>query len=124
MQPTIPIWIRITAGFIALLAIFVGMSLYYAPDEFIKNLDFSYLEVRFLAQMWAARQIAVALGIGFALFRQSVPMLVCALFVYCVMNLQDVAIGINRSDNGLAGGAAFFTLLSGFMIFWLVRRKD
>ena len=119
MCQTIPLGVRIASGFISLLAVFVGLSLYYAPDLFIKNLDFKFMEVRFLVEMWAARQIAVALGIGYALFRQSVNMLITALVVYAAMNVQDVFIGLYHHDNGLAGGATFFTLLSSGMIFYL-----
>ena len=74
--------------------------------------------------MWAARQIAIAVIIAYSLFKQSASMLKIALAAYCLMNLQDVLIGIFHSDAGLAVGAAVFCTLSALMIFTLNKRQE
>lgn len=116
-------WIRIVAILIALLALFVGVSLYVSPASFIEHTDFTVKEILFLAHMWAARQIAIGLVVGYAAIVKSVPMLKITLAAYCLMNLQDVAIGIYMQDTGLAAGAAFFSLLSMWMIFSLAKSR-
>ena len=114
---SIPLWVTIVAGLIALMGIFVGCSLYLTPGTFIKIVDFATPGTRYLANMWAARQIAIAGIIGYSLIRKSVPMLTVSLLAYCVMNVQDAAIGISISDNGLIIGATFVCLLSASMIY-------
>ncbi len=104
-KKTIPLWVTTVAGLIALMGIFVGCSLYLTPGT------------RYLANMWAARQIAIAAIIGYSLLRRSVPMLTVSLLAYCVMNVQDAAIGISIGDNGLIIGALFVCLLSAAMIY-------
>jgi hypothetical protein len=121
MKTTIPLWISVASLLIAALAMFVGCSLYISPATFIENTNFSDPNVRYLANMWAARQIAIAGVIGYSVIKKSAPMLTIALAAYCLMNLQDIGIGIVHHDTGLIGGAGLFTLLSGIMIFFINR---
>jgi len=122
-QDSIPKWILIVCGLICLLGLFVGGSLYVSPGTFIPNVDFSSKGVQFLANMWAARQIAIAGIIGFSLLRKSVSMLRISLGAYVVMNVQDALIGVCGKDPGLAIGATFFGVLAGFMCFRLGRNS-
>ncbi len=119
----IPRWIRITSAALCWLGLFVGGSLYVSPGRFIPDIDFAAPGPHYLVLMWAARQVALACIIGYAVLRGSVPMLQVALIAYCLMNVQDVGIGIWRSDVPLIIGAAFFTLLSAAMIAALHRQK-
>lgn len=121
--PTIPLWIRIVSGLIALLGIFVGISLYLSPEAFMPEIDFTATGIHYLAQMWGARQIAIAGIIAFSVLRGSGPMLTVSLLAYGLMNLQDILIGLSRQDYGLAGGASFFFLLPAVMIIVLVRKQ-
>src|SRR5262245_59049512 len=116
MATSIPKWISIVSFLIALLGLFVGFSLYISPATFIPGIDFSSTDIRFLTNMWGARQIAIAAVIAVSVIKKSVPMLLISLTAYCMMNLQDVVIGIMRSDMGLAIGSSFFGLLSASMI--------
>jgi len=118
----IPKWISILAGFISLVGLFVGASLYVSPGTFIENVDFSSVGARYLAYMWGARQIAIAAIIGFSLVRKSPDMLAISLLAYCLMNIQDAGIGIWMGDNGLAIGASFFSIVSGLMIAVLFKQ--
>ena len=123
MNTPIPLWIIITSLLIAALAMFVGLSLYISPAAFIENTNFSDPNVRLLANMWAARQIAIGGIIGYSAIKKSARMLTIALAAYCLMNIQDVGIGVIGSDTGLMAGAGVFTLLSGTMIVFLTRNN-
>jgi len=119
----IPKWIGIVCGLIALLGLFVGLSLYVSPGTFIKDVDFSSSSVRFLAQMWAVRQIAIAAIIGLSVFRKSIPMLQISLVAYGLMTLQDAVIGIFRNDMGLVVGSGLGCALSIYISFRLNRLR-
>lgn len=119
MTGAIPKWILIVSISIALLALFVGCSLYLSPATFIPGIDFSSPNIKFLANMWAARQIAIGGIIVFSAFKKSKQMLMISLAAYCLMNVQDAIIGIFKNDSGLAIGASFFCLLSASMILGL-----
>lgn len=123
MNVSIPKWITVISIFIAAMGLFVGFSLYLSPGTFIKNIDFSSPDIRYLANMWAARQIAIAVIIGYSLFQRSVVMLRVALLTYCVMNVQDIMIGISRTDPGLIIGASVACALSASMIAVLSRKE-
>ena len=116
VKNSLPKWIMAVSGLISLLGLFVGVSLYVSPDTFIDNVDFSLTGSRYLAYMWAARQTAIGAIIGFSLVRKSAVMLRISLIAYCLMNIQDVGIGIWLGDNGLTIGASLFSLISGSMI--------
>ncbi len=122
MSNLAPKWIIAVSSFISVVGLFVGISLYVSPGTFIENVDFSSVGTRYLAYMWAARQIAIAAIIGFSLVRRSAVMLKVSLLAYCLMNIQDVAIGIWLGDTGLVVGASIFTLLSGLMILVLSKK--
>ena len=117
----IPAWITIISGLIALLGLFVGASLYLSPGTFIPNIDFTSANIRYLTEMWAARQIAIAAIIGYSVVRQSIPMLKISLAAYSIMNVQDAIIGVTLPDKGLIIGATVVLLLSAFMIYILAR---
>ncbi len=119
MNQGLPKWIFITCTLISLLSFFVGVSLYLSPETFIKDVDFAAMGVRYLANMWAARQISIGGILAFSLLRRSSSMLQVSLLAYFLMNLQDAGIGILKADSGLIAGASIFTALSGFMIFRL-----
>ena len=120
---TIPKWITVISGFISLLGLFVGCSLYISPATFIPNIDFSSADIKYLTNMWAARQIAIAGIIGYSLFRQSVSMLKISLIAYSIMNVQDIFIGVSKSDNGLIIGATVACVLASTIVFILSKRK-
>jgi hypothetical protein len=121
MTRVIPRWISVVSALIALMGLFVGGSLYFAPGAFVKGIDFSSQRILLLPQMWAARQIAIALIIGYSTLRQSIPMLTIALAAYCMMTLQDVFIGLGQRDSGVIIGSAVGCVLSASMIFLMNR---
>lgn len=123
LNKKIPKWISVVSILITLLGLFVGISLYLSPNSFIQNVDFSATGVSFLIGMWAARQIAIAAIIGYSVIKQSAPMLKISLIAYALMNLQDIAIGVSRSDSGLIVGAFIFGTLSISMIIILTLKS-
>ncbi len=122
MNVQIPKWISIVSGLISLLAFFVGASLYFLPSTFLKNVDVASSGVLFLIGMWASRQIAIAVVIGYSTIKQSASMLKISLGAYALMNVQDIGIGIAQRDIGLIMGATFFCALSIAMIVTLFLR--
>ena len=118
----IPLWITIVSGLISAVGLFVGASLYISPGTFLPHLDFSSVDIRYLVNMWAARQIAIAAIIGYSLIKQSLPMIKLSLLAYCIMNVQDIVIGIIKLDNGLIIGASIACGVSAFMIFTLTKK--
>ena len=124
MNRSIPKWIVVVSILITALGLFVGFSLYLSPGTFIENVDFSSKWTRYLTNMWAARQIAIAAIIGYSLLRRSTVMLKVSLIAYCLMNIQDVLIGLSLGDNGLIIGASLFCIVSGSMIFVLSQKDD
>ncbi|MCB0279411.1 MAG: hypothetical protein KDD94_07915 [Calditrichaeota bacterium] len=119
----VPKWISIVAILIALLSVVVAFSLYFSPATFIENIDFSDPEIQYLANMWAARQFAIAFAIIFAVLKQHSAMLRVGLLVYVVMNVLDALIGYSRGDSGLMIGASIFGLLAAIMI-WVLNQKE
>jgi hypothetical protein len=124
MNNAIPRWITVVSILITLLGLFVGCSLYYAPGAFVKNIDFSSKEILFPAYMWAARQIAIALIIGYSVFRKSPTMLKISLIAYCLMTFQDIFIGLAQNDSGLIIGSSVFCVLSASIIYALSKKKS
>ena len=123
-KDTLPVWIRVVSGLIGLLGIFVGGSLYLSPGTFIHDVDFASSGTRYLAWMWAARQITLGSILGFSTLRKSIPMLQLSLAAYSLMNAQDAVIGVLRHDRGLMIGALLFTLGPAWMAYSLRTRRE
>jgi hypothetical protein len=121
---SIPRWIVIVSWLVGALGLFVGASLYVSPAAFFPDIDFSDPKVQFLTRMWAARQVAIAAGILYSVARKSSRMLMVTLGIYCLMNLQDIWIGMSLSDPGLFVGAGFFATVSGSMVTQLYRSQE
>ena len=115
----IPLWILLLTGAISLLGIIVGISLYLSPGSSLPDVDFTANGVTLLTDMWAARQIAIASIMGYGVIRRRAAIMQAGLAIYCVMNIQDAAIGFLHQDMGLGIGATFFMALTGFLAFRL-----
>jgi len=119
----IPKWISIVSFLVALLALFVGASLYITPGTFLPGIDFSRLEIKNLTDMWAARQVAIGAIILYSVIRKSSSMLEVALIAYFLMTFQDIFIGVVHKDSGLIIGTSFFCLVSVAMLVTLFKKK-
>jgi hypothetical protein len=118
---TISTWILIVSSLMSLLGLFVGCSLYLTPGKFIPDADFTSSGARYLAHMWAARQITLGSIIGYSTFRKSIPMLQISLAAYSIMNVQDALIGVSRGDHGLIVGATIFIFIPAYMVWRLTQ---
>jgi len=120
VKSPITTWILIVSGLLGLLAIIVGFSLYFAPGSFIPDVDFSNPRIKYLSDMWAARQIAVGFILLYSIFSRSVPMLKISLIAYGIMNFQDIFIGVANGDNSLIIGATIFLIVPALLLFKLI----
>ncbi len=119
----IPEWIVAVSALIAVPGLFVGLSLYLFPGTFIEGADFSLKWARYLSHMWAARQVAIAAVIAYSLVGRSGVMLQVFLIAYCLMNFQDILIGLTLGDLALPVGALIFGIYSGAVIFVLLHQE-
>ncbi len=119
-KTSLPMWIRVVSSLISALGLFVGASIYLSPATFMPHIDFAANGADYLSQMWAARQVAIAGLMAWSCLRASPKGLQTTLAIYCVMNIQDAAIGARIGDTGLLVGASFFGALTGLMA-WRLR---
>ncbi len=110
-----PTWVTVVIALISLLGVFVGVSLYVSPATNLPGVDLAAKGSLFLVQMWAARQLAIAGVMGYGVIRKSPGIMRTGLLIYCVMNVQDAAIGFLKGDLSLGIGATVFMVLTGFM---------
>lgn len=111
----IPTWVLVATALISLLGVFVGVSLYVSPASNLPDIDLAAKGSLFLVQMWAARQVAIAGVMGYGVIRKSPGIMRTGLLIYCVMNIQDAAIGFLGHNLSLGIGATVFMVLTGFL---------
>lgn len=122
-QSSLPKWILIVSGIIALLEIMVSVSLCMAPGSVLETVDLNGKGVHYLIYMWASRQFALGVVFAFATLKRSVPMLTIAYIFFLVMMVGDLLIGITQKENALIIGALVMSIISSAMIFALNKRK-
>ncbi|HEY0668137.1 MAG TPA: hypothetical protein VGD22_08195 [Sphingobacteriaceae bacterium] len=123
VQKSLPKWILIVSGLLALLEIMVSLAIVFSPQSVLETVDLNARGVLYLVYMWAARQFALGFILGFATFKRSVPMLTIAYIFLLVMFVGDFLIGISQKDNSLIITALVMCLISAAMIFAINRRK-
>jgi hypothetical protein len=122
-QKSLPVWILIVSGLIALLEIMVSVSLWFSPQYFLEDVDLGAKGVDYLVCMWAVRQFALGIIFAFATFKKSIPMLTLAYIFFLVMMVGDMIIGYTQKNNSLIMGALVMGVISAALIFALNRRK-
>lgn len=122
-QRSLPTWILIVSALFALLEIGVSFSLWFSPASVAENVDFNANGVEYLIQMWATRQFALGVILGYATFKRSIPMLTIAYIFLLVMFIGDFVVGISQRDNSLIISALVMCVVSSAMIFAVNRRK-
>lgn len=123
-KKSIPLWIIIVCSLLGLLSLVVGCSLFIAPGSSIEHVDFSQPEIKNLADMWAVRQVSIAVIILYSLIRRSVPMLKISLIAYGLMTFMDGIIGIINQDVALAIGSLFFCAIAVIVMWRLKSYQD
>lgn len=122
-QRSLPKWILIVSGIIALLEFLVSLSLCFSPQSVVDTVDLNAKGVTYLIYMWAARQFALAFIFAFATFKRSIPMLTIAYIFFLVMFVGDLLIGISQKQNALIIGALVMCIISAGMIYALNKKK-
>lgn len=122
-QKSLPLWILIVSGIIALMEIFVSISLLFSPEDVLETVDLKAKGVDYVVQMWAVRQFALGFIFAFATLKKSVPMLMISYIFFLVMFVGDLAVGILQKENALVITAIVMCLISAGMIFMINKKK-
>lgn len=122
-QKSLPKWILIVSGIIALLELLVSLSLYFAPESVLETVDLNAKGVDYVIYMWAVRQFALGFIFGFATIKKSAPMLTIAYIFFLVMFAGDLLIGISQKENPLIISALVMCVVSSALIFAINKRK-
>lgn len=121
LDPMIAKWIYVVSFILAALGIMVGIGVYFAPDSLLPGNDFTSPPTKILAFLWASRQIAIALAIGWALIKKSPFILQVVLSIYALVTAQDVFIGLFGGDIGMGAISAVFCLIA-LLMLWTLRK--
>lgn len=122
-QKSLPKWLLIVSGLIALLEIMVSISLVVSPESALENVDLTAKGIDYLIYMWAARQFALGFIFAFATFKKSASMLMLAYIFFLVMFVGDLLIGISLKENSLIIAAVVMCVVSSAMIFVLNKKR-
>ena len=122
LDPMIAKWIYGVSFILAALGIMVGIGVYFAPGNLLPGNDFTSSPTRILAFLWASRQIAIALAIGWALIKKSPFVLQVALSIYVLVTAQDVFIGLFGGDVGMGAISAVFCIIA-LLMLWSLRKS-
>jgi hypothetical protein len=120
---TIPKWVLIISGLIALMEIMVSISLCFAPESVVETVDLNTKGVDYLIYIWASRQFALGSIFAFATFKRSVPMLRIAYIFFLVMFAGDLVIGIVQKENALIIAAIVMCLISATLLLVLKKKQ-
>jgi hypothetical protein len=118
-QKSLPKWILIVSGFLALLSFMVSSTLCFSPQSSLHTVDLNAKGVDFLIYMWASRQFAVGFIFGFATLKRSIPMLTISYIFILVMNVGDFFTGISQQDSSLYIGAGVVCIIASTMIYFV-----
>jgi hypothetical protein len=122
-QKSLPKWILIVSGLIALMELMVSIQICFSPQSVLETVDLNAKGVDYLIYMWAARQFALGFIFAFATLKKSIPMLTIAYIFFLVMFVGDFFIGISQKENALIIAAIAMCIVSSAMLFALNRRK-
>ncbi|NEU06904.1 hypothetical protein GZH53_01150 [Flavihumibacter sp. R14] len=122
-QRSLPTWILIVSGILALMELGVSLALCYSPQSVLETVDLNAKGVDYVIYMWAARQFALGVIFAYATLKKSAPMLTIAYIFFLVMFVGDLLIGITQKDNGLMVSAVVMCVVASAMLFAINRRR-
>jgi hypothetical protein len=120
-QKSLPKWILIVSGLIALMELMVSFMLVFSPQSALEQVDLNAKGVNYVVYMWAARQFALGVIFAYATFKRSIPMLTIAYIFFLVMFIGDLLVGISQKENSLIISAVVMCIISGAILFALKR---
>ena len=122
-QKSLPKWILIVSGLLALMELGVSLSLFFSPQSMADNIDLNAKGVDFLIYMWATRQFALGFIFAYATIKKSIPMLTLAYIFLLVMFVGDLIVGVLQKNNALIIGGIVMTLIALALIFLIHKKK-
>ncbi|HEX6333227.1 MAG TPA: hypothetical protein VFZ78_03310 [Flavisolibacter sp.] len=122
-QKSLPTWILVVTGLFALLEVIVSLALVFSPGSVVETVDLDAKGVDYLIYMWAARQFALGVILGFATFKRSAPMLTLAYIFLLVMFIGDLLVGISQGNNSLVIAAVVMCVISAALIYVINKRR-
>ncbi|MGB4969511.1 MAG: hypothetical protein WBO31_08270 [Saprospiraceae bacterium] len=122
-QKSLPKWILIVSGLLALMELGVSLSLFFSPQSMADNIDLNAKGVDFLIYMWATRQFALGFIFAYATIKKSIPMLTLAYIFLLVMFVGDLIVGVLQKNNALIIGGIVMTLIASALIFLIQKKK-
>ncbi|MBK8449538.1 MAG: hypothetical protein IPL42_05710 [Saprospiraceae bacterium] len=122
-QKSLPNWILIVSGLLALMELGVSLSLFFSPQSMADNIDLNAKGVDFLIYMWATRQFALGFIFAYATIKKSIPMLTLAYIFLLVMFVGDLIVGVLQKNNALIVGGIVMTLIASALIFLIQKKK-
>lgn len=121
---SLPKWILIISGLIALMEIMVSFAICFSPEEVLETVDLKAKGVDYLIYLWASRQFALGFIFAFATLKKSIPMLMISYIFFLVMFMGDLFIGISQKESGLIVAAIVMCIISSVMIFVINKKKN
>lgn len=122
-QKTLPKWILIVTGLFAAMELMISVTLCISPESVLETVDLTAKGVEYLVYMWASRQFALGVILGYASLKKSVSMLTLAYIFFLVMFIGDLLIGIVQNESSLIISAIFMCIISSVMLFVLNKRN-
>ena len=122
-QKTLPKWILIVTGILALMELGVSLSLFFSPQSIADKVDLTAKGVDFLIYMWATRQFALGCILAFATIKKSIPMLTLAYIFFLVMLVGDLIVGVLQKNNSLFISALVMCLIASVLVFLINKKK-
>jgi hypothetical protein len=120
---SVPKWILILSGILALLELMVSGLLCFSPESAVEQADLNARGVDYLIYMWAARQLALGVILAYATIKRSAPMLTIAYIFLLVMFAGDLAIGFWQGETSLIAAAVVMCALSAAVLFALKKNR-
>lgn len=122
-NPKVPTWIFIISILFSLMELAGAGVLFFAPDAVAHNVEIHEDGIQQILNMWAVRQLALAVIFVYATWKRTRPHLTIAYIFLLVMMLGDVVISLQHKDIPSAGMAGFIALISTYVLWSLHRMK-
>ena len=122
-QKTLPTWILIVSGLLALLELGASMLFVFSPQSLADTVDLNAKGVDFLILMWASRQFSLGFIFAFATIKKSNPMLTLAYIFLLAMFVGDLCIGFAKHDSSLYINAGVMCFIPLTMIYFLNKQS-
>ena len=122
-RKSVPTWILLISGILAIMEIGAGVALFAAPDFLADTVDLGARGVYYLIQVWATRQLAIGILFAYATWKKSPQMLTAAYIFLLMMFVGDLVIGFIHGENTLIISAVVMCILSAVMLYAINKKR-